>query len=101
MVPTFFVLFPHCMEWPIQMLRIICKKSNSTSHPDDPNNLQKYGEKNAFFATDWPTLLSPAPSPKKEAVHPLCNRRNNPDDPDQLEKNKIVVLSFDIETGID
>ena len=70
-----------------------CSESNSTSHLDDPKKLQKSGT-NAFFATDWTILLSPAPRPKKEAVYHLCYRRNNPVDPDQLEKQNCCTFLY-------
>ena len=69
--------------------RKICEiTKNSWNH----KKFAKLWKKNAFFATDWPILLSPAPRPKKEAVHHLCYRRNNPDDPDQLEKQNCCTF---------
>ena len=51
-VSHFFVLLPHCMELANpDAPNHLQKKSNSTSHLDDPKKLQKSG-KNAFFATD-------------------------------------------------
>ena len=51
-VSHFFELLPHCMELVNpDAPNHLQKKSNSTSHLDDPKNLQRSG-KNAFFATD-------------------------------------------------